>query len=147
MPAEGKPMSSKITVDDANAFFQQVFPATGPRSLVTDIDRDYARMRWEMDESRKRPGNYISGPTQMSMADTLAYVAIFTRIGIVPMAVTSNLNINFMRPCIGDTLIGEGRVLKLGKTLAVIEVEMRAESQDKLASHAMVTYSIPQEES
>ena len=81
----------------------------------------------------------------MSMADSAAYFVVFTKLGIVPMAVTSNLTINFLRPCIGEAVIADGRLMKLGRTLAVIEVDLKAEGSDKVSSHAVVTYSIPQE--
>ncbi len=61
------------------------------------------------------------------------------------MAVTSNLNIDFLRPCRGETLIAEGRMIKLGKSLAVISVEMKGSTSDKLASRSTVTYALPQQ--
>ena len=97
----------------------------------------------DVDQRNMRPGGFISGPTQMAAADNVAYVAIFTRLGITPMALTSNLTINFLRPCIGNALITEGRIMKIGRTLAVIEAEMRGEGQEKVASHAIVTYHLP----
>ena len=54
-----------------------------------------------------------SGPTQMSLADSVAYMAIMTLTGLEPMTVTSNLNINFLRPCIGSVVIAEGTILKM----------------------------------
>jgi len=66
-----------------------------------------------------------------------------TLIGITPMAVTSNLNIDFLRPCLGETLHAEGRMIKLGKSLAVTSVEMKGAANKKLASRATVTYALP----
>ena len=50
---------------------------------------------------------------------------------------------NFLRPCIGEAVIAEGKIMKIGRTLAVIETEVRAEGSDKVSSHAIVTYSLP----
>lgn len=136
-------MESKVTVDEANAFLSEAFNGAQNRSTVISMEDGHAVVRLKASDEHLRPGNYISGPTQMSMADSVAYFVIFTRLGIVPMAVTSNLNINFLRPCIGEAVIAEGRLMKLGRTLAVIEVDIRAEGSDKTASHAIVTYSIP----
>ena len=136
-------MSSKVTVEDANAFLEEAFSGAQNRSKVTLMEDGRAVMRMEASEQHLRPGGYISGPTQMTMADSVTYMAIFTRLGIVPMTVTSNLNMNFLRPCIGSAVIAEARLLKLGRTLAVAEVEIRAEGSEKVASHAIVTYSIP----
>lgn len=136
-------MGSVVTVEDVNAFYDSVFQGSGEQERVLEVRENYARVRQPVDPGNLRPGGYINGPTQMAIADSAAYIAIFTRIGITPMALTSNLNINFMRPCIGNAVIAEAEILKLGKTLAVISVDIRAEGSDKLSSHAVVNYSIP----
>ena len=107
------------------------------------MEDGHAVIRLKAGPENLRPGGYISGPTQMTMADSVTYMAIFTKLGITPMTVTSNLNINFLRPCIGEAVIAEAKLMKLGRTLAVAEVEIRAEGSSKVASHAIVTYSIP----
>ena len=43
------------------------------------------------------PGGTISGPTMMALADFAMYVGVLASIGPVPLAVTINLNINFLR--------------------------------------------------
>ena len=136
-------MGSVVTVEEVNAFYDSVFQGSGEQERVLEVRENYARVRQPVDPGNLRPGGYINGPTQMAIADSAAYIAIFTRIGITPMALTSNLNINFMRPCIGNAVVAEAEILKLGRTLAVISVDVRAEGSDKLSSHAVVNYSIP----
>lgn len=136
-------MTSKVSVEEANAFLTKAFNSSQNRSEVTLMEDGRAIMRLKAGPEHLRPGGYISGPTQMTMADSVTYMAIFTRLGITPMTVTSNLNMNFLRPCIGDAVTAEAKLLKLGRTLAVAEVEIRAEGSNKVASHAIVTYSIP----
>ncbi|WP_084400031.1 PaaI family thioesterase [Henriciella aquimarina] len=138
-------MTSKVSVEDANAFLAEAFNGAQNRSEVILMEDGHAMMRLTAGPEHLRPGGYISGPTQMTMADSVTYMAIFTRLGITPMTVTSNLNMNFLRPCIGEAVIAEARLMKLGRTLALAEVEIRAEGSDKVASHAIVTYSIPPE--
>ena len=136
-------MSCKVTTEEVNGFYDSVFQGSGERERVQEVRENYARIRQPVDKANLRPGGYINGPTQMAIADSAAYIAVFTRIGITPMALTSNLNINFMRPCIGNAVIAEAHLLKLGRTLAVIAVDIRAEGSDKVSSHAVVNYSIP----
>lgn len=138
-------MACKVTVEEVNAFYDSVFTGGGEQDRVLEVRENYACVRQAVGEGNIRPGGYINGPMQMALADSAAYVAVFTRIGITPMALTSNLNINFMRPCIGAAVIAEAHLLKIGKTLAVISVDIRAEGSDKLSSHAVVNYSIPLE--
>ena len=138
-------MSCKVTKEEVNAFYDSVFKGAGESERVLEVRENYARVRQEVDAGNIRPGGYINGPMQMGIADSAAYIAVFTRIGITPMALTSNLNINFMRPCIGEAVIADAHLLKLGRTLAVVSVEVRAEGSDKISSHAVVNYSIPLE--
>lgn len=141
---------SKVSADALNTFFKRVFAEKfkgqgGDIAPPEIIEVEYGRIRLRLtaNAAHIRPGGFISGPTQMTLADHAAYAAVFTQIGIVPMAVTSNLSINFLRPSIGEWLEAEAKVLKLGKTLAVIDVAMRASGKDKLCSQASVTYAIP----
>lgn len=138
-------MTSKVTPEEVNAFYASSFPGGGEDAgqKVLELRKGYALMRRSTGDESLRPGGYISGPTQMSIVDSAAYSAIFTELGITPMAVTSNLNINFLRPCIGTALIAEARIIKMGRSLAVIEVEVRAEGADKPSAHAVVNYALP----
>jgi len=134
---------TKLSAAEANAFLSANFKGEGTRSVVTVMEPGRAVIRLEANETHLRPGGYVSGPTQMSLCDTAAYMAIMTLTGLEPMAVTSNLNINFLRPCIGHVVIAEGRIMKLGQALAIIEVDVRIEHADKPSSHAIVTYALP----
>jgi uncharacterized protein (TIGR00369 family) len=102
---------TKLTADEANAFLSASFKGRGAQNQVMLMEPGRSVMRLEADESHLRPGGYISGPTQMSLADSVAYMAIMTVTGMEPMTVTSNLTINFLRPCIGKAVIADGRLM------------------------------------
>ena len=136
-------MPSKLTVQQANDFLAAAFVGVENRSDIVEMHDGRAVARLDIIESHLRPGGYVSGPTQMAMADMVSYMAVMTRLGVQPMAVTSNLNINFLRPCIGHIVIADGQLMKLGRSLAVVEVDIRVEGNDQPASHAIVTYSLP----
>jgi len=139
-------MATKVSLEEANAFFAETFTGSENRPEIVTMDDGRAVVRQEVGETHRRPGGYVSGPTQMSLVDTAVYFALFTRIGIVPMAVTSSLNMSFLRPLIADTVEVEARLMKLGRALAVAEAWVRADAQTPLASHAVVTYAIPRED-
>ncbi|WP_241764699.1 PaaI family thioesterase [Hyphomonas johnsonii] len=136
-------MTTRMTADEANTFLSAAFVGTGRRSEVTLMEEGRAVMRLVADATHLRPGGYISGPTQMSLVDSAAYMAVMTYTGHEPMTVTSNLSINFLRPCIGDVVVADARVMKIGQALAVMDVDVRIEGADKPASHAVVTYALP----
>lgn len=90
-----------------------------------------------------RPGGTLSGPTMMGLADAAMYAAIMARLGRVEMAVTSNLNINFLsRPGQSD-LIAHARLLRLGSRLAFLEVEIYSQGCDDMVAHVTGSYALP----
>ncbi|MBL8700590.1 MAG: PaaI family thioesterase [Alphaproteobacteria bacterium] len=93
-----------------------------------------------------RPGGTIAGPVLMALSDYTMYAVTLSMIGPVALAVTTNLNINFLRKPAPRDLFAEGRILKLGKRLAVSEVTLRSEGEAEPVAHVTGTYSIPPRE-
>jgi len=115
----------------------------GKRIRIETVGPMTARLRYTANEKNLRPGGTVSGPTLMGFADGAVYVAILANIGWVPLAVTTSLNINFLKkPPPGD-LIAECKLIKLGKRLAVGEVALHSAGEDELVAHCVATYSIP----
>lgn len=102
-----------------------------------------ARLRMAVSARVSRPGGTVSGPTMFMLADTALYVAVLASVGPKPLAVTTNLSINFLRkPALKD-IVADCRLLKLGKRLAVGEVTIYSDGEDEPVAHATGTYSIP----
>jgi len=142
---EGR-MPTLMTVNDLERFltaeFPQVFhPASG--LSIEAVWEGGGRVRQAYSDGSVRPGGTISGPTMMALADFAMYVAVLTAIGPVPLAVTTNLNINFLRKPARRDLVAEARLLKLGGRLAVGEVTIRSDGEDAPVAHVTSTYSIP----
>ena len=96
------------------------------------------------DERSIRPGGTVSGPTLFAFADVAAYILILAHIGKVALAVTTNLAINFLNKPLPGRLTATGRLIKLGKRLAVCEIHIHsAADSDTLVAQATATYSIP----
>ena len=102
-----------------------------------------ARARFRVGKKHLRPGDTVSGPTLMALADVAMYAALLGEIGLVPLAVTTNLNINFLRKPAQRDVIGEARLLKVGKRLAVGEVSLFSDGDADPVAHVTCTYSIP----
>ena len=101
------------------------------------------RLRQRYDKRLLRPGSTLSGATMMALGDFAMYLAVLSAIGWVPLAVTTNLTINFLRKPPARDLIAEARLLKLGKKLAVGEVAIHADGLEDVVAHVTSTYSIP----
>jgi uncharacterized protein (TIGR00369 family) len=122
--------------------FPEAFNATSGLS-IEKVWYGGARMRLGFVEGTLRPGGTISGPTLMMLADVSIYVALLASIGWEPLAVTTNLNINFLKKPGPGALLSECKLIKLGRRLIVGEVAIRAEGDEDMAAHATSTYSIP----
>ncbi len=136
-----------LTVSELEAFlareFPQVFNADSGLSIV-ELWHGGAIIRQAYKESFLRPGGTISGPTIMAVADFAMYIAVLAAIGPVPLAVTTNLSINFLRKPAPADLLAEAKLMKLGKRLAVGEVAIRSLESPDIIAHVTSTYSIPQ---
>jgi uncharacterized protein (TIGR00369 family) len=126
-----------LTVEFPQAFY----PGCG--LSLERVDRGDVRVRRAFHEDHLRPGGTISGPTMMELADFAMYVAVFSAIGAQPLAVTTNLNINFLRKPAQADLIADARLMKVGKRLAVGEVTIYSGDLAEPVAHVTATYSIP----
>src|SRR5471030_2742774 len=64
---------------------------------IETLGEKSARARFRIGKKHLRPGDTVSGPALMALADVAMYAALLGEIGLVPLAVTTNLNINFLR--------------------------------------------------
>jgi uncharacterized protein (TIGR00369 family) len=117
--------------------------SSGNGTVIEEAWHGGCRVRRKFNEKSLRPGGTISGPTMMGLTDFSMYVAILASIGPVALAVTTNLNINFLRKPAQKDLIAHVRLIKLGKRLAVGDVEIYSDGEDDMVAHATATYSIP----
>ena len=101
------------------------------------------RLRLKAAPRGLRLGGTVCGASMMALADLAIYAALLGEIGLVPLAVTTSLTMNFLRkPPLADVL-AEARLLKVGKSLAFGEILIRSEGESKLVAHCTSTYSIP----
>lgn len=138
--------SLKLDADSVNALLRSAFPSGSSTQFPTVLLAEPGRVEVVMpyNPGMLRPGNLISGPTQMGLADTAAYALVLTHLGPELMAVTSSMLVNFLRPCRPGDLRAEGMFLKLGRRQAVCDIRIWTESRERLAAQATVTYALPQ---
>lgn len=131
-----------MNATELSAFLKETFPQN--KCTVLSASPMQATVRHEVGEAELRPGGTVSGPVMMTVADVALYAALLATIGRVPLAVTTSLNINFLRkPTAERAIVGACQLLKLGKTLAVGEVSLYSEGSSEPVAHAVGTYAIP----
>jgi acyl-coenzyme A thioesterase PaaI-like protein len=132
-------MPSKVEIIE---FLAREFPQS--RCVVEEVGDRSATVSHAIGPAQLRPGDTVSGPLLMTVADVGLYVAILGTIGLVPLAVTTSLTINFLRkPSARNPIVGVCRLIKVGRILVVGEVELYSDRNEEMVAHAVGTYSIP----
>ncbi len=126
------------------AFLRRDFGQVVEEFAVERADASGVTLRLKVAERHLRPGGTVSGPSIFGLVDVAMYLAILSRIGPVALTVTTSCAIDFMRkPAAGRDLLGEARVLKLGRSLAVGDVMVFSDGMPEPVARASLTYSIP----
>jgi len=134
----------KISVEEFQSLIDADLPLIELFGIRTvSIGSGVATMRMHFNTSLIRPGGTIAGPTLMALADVTLYAVVMGLVGRVPLAVTTSLTINFLKKPGPADVVSEGRILKLGKRLAVGECSLHSMDEDDLVAHVTGTYSIP----
>jgi len=137
---------AKMSVAELEAFLRAEFPQSfgSGDTAIEHADGETCLLRQRYGDHMLRPGGTVSGPTLMALADCAMYVLLLSAIGPVGLAVTTNLNINFLRRGeAGHDVLAAAKILKLGKRLAVGEVTLMSGNSPDPIAHVTATYSIP----
>ncbi|WP_135467060.1 PaaI family thioesterase [Crenalkalicoccus roseus] len=89
-----------------------------------------------------RPGNTVSGPALMGLADMAVWAALLSVTGGKDESVTSTLTANFLRPVGPGPALAEARLVKRGRRMVFAEVLLRAEGSEEIAMHVTSTWAV-----
>jgi uncharacterized protein (TIGR00369 family) len=137
---------AKMSAAELEKFLADEFPQVfkGGDITIESADGTTCLLRQRYGDQMLRPGGIISGPTLMALADCAMYVVLLSAIGPIGSAVTTNLNINFLHKGLpGQDVLAAARLLKLGRRLAVGEVNLLSGTSPDPIAHVTSTYSIP----
>ncbi len=143
MPAQSG-LTPSMTAEEVNALLRHVYPqlnAELPAYRALEVFAGGCVVRLDADERHLRPGDTVSGPSLFTLADIGGYVCVLTHAGPDALSVTTNLTINFMRKAPAGPIDGHCRILKLGRSLMVFDIDMVAGGET--VAQATGTYSIP----
>ena len=137
-------MQLKMDAGALEAFLAAEFGQVAEEFAVARAAEAGVALRLKVSDKHLRPGGTVSGPAIFALADVAMYLAVLSRIGPVALAVTTSCAVDFMRkPAAGRDLLGEARVLKLGRSLAVGDVMVFSAGMAEPVARASLTYAIP----
>ena len=133
---------SRVSIEEFNSIIRAELPSAADMGIyLSAIEHGEAELVLPYTDHSLRPGGTIAGPFMMMLADVCMFAVVLSMLGEIKLAVTTSFNINFLRKPATTDLIARGRIIKLGKRLAVVEVSIF--SEDEIVAHATGTYSIP----
>ncbi|MDR3415597.1 MAG: PaaI family thioesterase [Nevskia sp.] len=137
-------MDLKMTAQQVEDLIHLGFAAKRKMLAIEEVRPHYVRARLPYRDSMLRPGNVLSGPALFSAADLVMYALVLSHLGPELMAVTANCNINFVAKAKPGDIVGEGRMIKLGRRLAVMEALLYSSAEpETLVAHVTGSYALP----
>jgi uncharacterized protein (TIGR00369 family) len=131
------------SAEDFERIAREEVPYVGQLGLKFEqIGSDLMVVRLPFRDDMIRPGGTISGPVMMGVADFVLYAMVLVRKPDAVQSVTSNLTANFLRRPKPVDLMFEGKLLKIGRRLAVGEVSVFSAGEPEPVCHVTGTYAI-----
>ena len=131
------------TPDEVNAALQQEWP--GARCACGEVTSESAAAVIPTSDDDLRPGGHVSGPTLFAAADAaLWFLAFGVADRIVPLALTSDLSIRFLRPARGRAV--RARAVLNGATRRTVVgtvTRWMDDDEDAPCATAQGTYVVP----
>ena len=135
-----------MNADEINSLLTSVYPQLNSEMSsyrTIDVFPGGCVVRLDAQARHLRPGGTVSGPSLFTLADIGGYVCVLSHAGPDALSVTTSLNINFVRKAEAGPIDGHCRILKLGKSLMVFDIDIVAGPNGETVAHATGTYSIP----
>lgn len=111
-----------MTEEELAALLRRTLPARDLHDLsVEAIEEGEIRLHFPFKPDHLGPGGIVSGPLLLSHVDTAIYAAVQRSLPPGQIALTSTLNVSFLRPAQPVDVIALSRVLRRGQRLAHAE--------------------------
>ena len=123
--------------------FPQLYVDGQQQYFVESLAFEKTIVRLKYHDRHLRPGGTFSGPSIMSLGDLTVWIMVLARIGRVESAVTTSLNVNFLNRPGKNDLIAQGRLLKMGRRLAIGTVDIFSAGHNEPVASITATYSVP----
>lgn len=109
---------------------------------VTGRDTNQVTLRLPLSEQLARTGGMVCGQAMMAAADTAMALAIFSHFGQFRPCTTVQMSSSFLKPLSGQDGLVEARLIRIGKSLAFGEIDIRSATDGKSVYRASATYAL-----
>jgi uncharacterized protein (TIGR00369 family) len=108
---------------------------------LEEIERGSATMRLELRAELKRNGGITHGGVIASLIDTASAFAVMSQLEPDKRTTTIDLTIQYLRPLLKGQTRAHARVLRAGRRVAVVSVDVFDDAQ-MLAATALTSYLV-----
>lgn len=113
---------------------------------IKDLQWGTSVLEVKLTEKHLQPFGYVHGGAIASVVDAAAFWAVFPQVEKEMGLTTVEMKLNYLAPVKEGKLVAEGRCIRIGKTLALGEAQVRDE-KGNLVAHGtatmMVLFNLP----
>ncbi len=133
-----------LDLDTATTLLGEGFSAwvTDLDLTVEAIDEDGVTMRMPFSPRLCRAGGIVCGQAFMALADTASVFGMWAVAGEPRPCTTVDLSIQMMRPISDADVLARATVLRLGRSMAFVQVVLTADGDPRPAVNASVTLAL-----
>jgi uncharacterized protein (TIGR00369 family) len=136
-------MRKMTPTDLSNALAELFAPWVQALGLqVEAADEAGVRLRLPQNPALTRVGDMLCGQAMLAAADTAMVLALMQHFGEFRPCSTVQLNSSFLKPLSQQDALIQASVLRVGKSLAFGEIEIRGARDDKLVCKTSTTYAL-----
>ena len=107
---------------------------------LAQLEKGTATLRLPVREELQRNNGLMHGGATASLIDTASAFAILTLLESREMTITVDLTIHYLRPILEGTATARARVLRAGRRLITVSVDVYDEAEN-LAATALTTHA------
>lgn len=100
---------------------------------VTEVGDGYATLRLRDVGRLMQPDAVVHGGALVSLLDSAGAISVLSRLSVSQTVATVEIKVNFLQPVANGPIVGHGKVVQLGRRIAVVEVEAQGPSGELVA--------------
>lgn len=133
-------MDTTTLQDSLATYFAPWVQALGLTVHQAGADGVIARLPQQAQLARE--GGMVCGQAMMAAADTCMVLALIQHWGAFKPCTTVQMNTSFLKPLVGQDGLVHARLIRVGKTLAFGEIDIRGANDARSVCRATTTYAL-----
>lgn len=109
---------------------------------VVACDAEQVTLRLPGSDQLARTGGMVCGQALMAAADTAMALAVFSHFGQFRPCTTVQMNSSFLRPLSAQDGLVQAQLVRVGRSLAFGEIDIRNAADGKSVCRASATYAL-----